>query len=152
MSPAMHLSMLIADAFIRQPRVNALGDVVQTRSHARQLLAFAILCFSKLVLLRAVAAVVIVGSVLRALFRKANAVLMDWAVVAVPVGRSPAVTPHRNYHPKDFFALLRSALIGSFLALTYSLSALAASFEELPDGRVVLTVLGEKLAFREQDL
>src|SRR5690242_2495607 len=48
--------------------------------------------------------------------------------------------------------VLPSALIGSLLALTYSLSALAASFEALPDGRVALTVLGEKLAFREQDL
>jgi len=47
--------------------------------------------------------------------------------------------------------LVAAILAGSTSAL-FSAGASAASFERLPDGRIVLTALGEKFAFRERDL
>ena len=58
--------------------------------------------------------------------------------------------PADTTRPKHPLTLVTAILAGSICALS-SVSVLAASLERLSDGRIVLTALGEKFAFREKD-
>lgn len=50
-----------------------------------------------------------------------------------------------------FLAVLRPLVATTVVAALFLSDASAASLERLPDGRIVLTALGEKFAFREKD-